>query len=97
MRKITYILLVFGLLCSVTACGKQEEPKNMAEPTGSRQDVTIEKASESSRGKNEHILIAYFTWAENTSVSDPDSVDVDATTSASVLMPGNVGLLAKWI
>ena len=41
-----------------------------------------------------NILIAYFTWAENTSVADPDSVDVDAVTSASVLMPGNVGLLA---
>lgn len=44
-----------------------------------------------------NILIAYFTWAENTSVADPDSVDVDAVTSASVLMPGNVGLLAEWI
>ena len=30
-------------------------------------------------------------------MDDPDSVDVDATTSASVLMPGNVGLLAQWI
>lgn len=46
---------------------------------------------------NSNILIAYFTWAENTYVADPDSVDVDATTSASVLIPGNVGLLAKWI
>lgn len=44
-----------------------------------------------------NILIAYFTWAENTYVADPASVDVDATTSASVLMPGNVGLLAQWI
>lgn len=55
---------------------------------------------ESQSGKNEensNILIAYFTWAENTYVDDPDSVDVDATTSASVLMPGNVGLLAQWI
>lgn len=44
-----------------------------------------------------NILIAYFTWAENTYVADPASVDVDATTSASVLLPGNVGLLAQWI
>ena len=43
------------------------------------------------------ILIAYFTWAENTTVAYTSAVDVDATTSASVLMPGNVGLLASWI
>lgn len=48
-------------------------------------------------GEQSHILIAYFTWAENTKVEHPETVDVDATTSASVLMPGNVGLLARWI
>lgn len=44
-----------------------------------------------------NILIAYFTWAENTHVDDPGSVDIDATTSASVLPPGNTALLAHWI
>ena len=43
------------------------------------------------------ILIAYFTWAENTVVDDPSSVDVDATTSASVLAPGHVAQMANWI
>lgn len=44
-----------------------------------------------------NILIAYFTWAENTYVEDPDAVDVDATTSASVLPPGNAAKIAGWI
>lgn len=44
-----------------------------------------------------NILIAYFTWAENTYVEDPSAVDVDATTSASVLLPGNTARLAAWI
>ena len=44
-----------------------------------------------------HILIAYFTWADNTVVEDPSSVDVDATTSTSVLAPGNAAKLAAWI
>lgn len=39
------------------------------------------------------ILIAYFTWAENAEVNS----DVDATASASVLLPGNVGQMAAWI
>lgn len=43
------------------------------------------------------ILIAYFTWAENTVVEDPSAVDVDATTSASVLAPGHVAQMAAWI
>lgn len=43
------------------------------------------------------ILIAYFTWADNTVVDDPSSVDVDATTSASVLAPGHVAQMAGWI
>lgn len=45
----------------------------------------------------QHILIAYFTWAENTHVENPDEIDVDATTSASVLPPGNAAELAGWI
>lgn len=54
--------------------------------------VIIENPQEKTK-----ILIAYFTWAENTHVDDPSTVDVDATTSASVLLPGNVGLMAQWI
>ena len=44
-----------------------------------------------------NILIAYFTWADNTVVSDPAAVDVDATTSASVLAPGHEAQMAGWI
>ena len=43
------------------------------------------------------ILIAYFTWADNTVVEDPSAIDVDATTSASVLTPGNAAKMASWI
>ena len=43
------------------------------------------------------ILIAYFTWAENTVVEDESRIDVDAATSASVLAPGNAARIAGWI
>lgn len=61
------------------------------------------------------ILIAYFTWADNTEVEDADAAigaalshyesvgdrgnydGVDATTSASVLVPGNTARMAAWI
>lgn len=42
-------------------------------------------------------LVAYFTWADNVVVEDPSAIDVDAVTSASVLPPGNVGLVARHV
>lgn len=75
---------------SITSSQEKTETEDMPQET---KDVSEPPEAE----KNSNILIAYFTWAENTYVADPDSVDVDATTSASVLIPGNVGLLAKWI
>lgn len=45
----------------------------------------------------EKVLIAYFTWGDNTIVANPSVVDVDASTSASVLAPGNVARMASWI
>lgn len=48
-------------------------------------------------GSDSQILIAYFTWADNTQVENPEAVDVDATTSASVLPPGNAAKIAGWI
>lgn len=56
------------------------------------------ESQQEEQGKTEsNILIAYFTWADNTEVENPDSVDVDASTSASVLQPGNAALMAQWI
>jgi flavodoxin len=45
----------------------------------------------------EKILIAYFTWADNTVVTNQNSINVDAATSASVLVPGNTALIAERI
>ena len=82
----------------LTASSNSSEPLEASlsslEPSENIQ--IIEPPSSQSEEKS-NILIAYFTWAENTHVDDPNSVDADATTSASVLMPGNVGLLAYCI
>ena len=44
-----------------------------------------------------NVLIAYFTRAENVYVDNPDEIDIDATTSASVLLPGNAAIMANHI
>lgn len=110
MKKIISVLVVLSMVLSLAACSHTEErtaeenPSDKvvedAESTAESEQSTEESIAESESLETEastNILIAYFTWAENTHVSDPASVDVDATTSASVLLPGNVGLLAQWI
>lgn len=56
-----------------------------------------ENTPESAAEERPEILIAYFTWAENTAVDDPSAVDVDATASASILAPGHAAQMAAWI
>ena len=106
MKKPMTFLLVLGMLISLAACGGTTSRQNSSAPPADSQ--TTEAASEVSREQSEqpqntdenessNILVAYFTWADNTVVADPGSVDVDAATSASVLAPGNAAKLASWI
>jgi len=86
--------------------GPSETNTVIAAPRGNSESVntqgaegadanTGEGSSETVGGSN--ILIAYFTWADNTVVENPALIDVDAVTSASVLPPGNTGLMAQYI
>ena len=50
---------------------------------------------QSSSGSN--VLIAYFTRAENVYLDNPYEIDIDATSSASVLLPGNAAIMANHI
>lgn len=112
MKRWASLVLSALLISSLAACGdgdasgtpSAESHENMTSqtPSGSnRLDQSEPVSSQESAGQEEaegsHILIAYFTWADNTVVEDPSSVDVDATTSASVLAPGNAAKLAAWI
>ena len=83
-----------GFECSGSRVQEETEAIEMWIASLGLEGAEIPEAQEEAAS---NILIAYFTWAENTYVADPASVDVDATTSASVLLPGNVGLLAQWI
>ncbi len=68
-----------------------------ADSSGDSVVETEDSSMEADHVASSNILIAYFTWAENTYVENPDSVDTDATTSASVLPPGNAAKIAGWI
>lgn len=83
---------------SVSESSDTETVSNMDEEAEKPSDEIPENGGMGA-DEEEHsrILIAYFTWAENTYVENPEAVDVDATTSASVLPPGNAAKVAGWI
>lgn len=98
MGKRTIILittLLLGVITIFSACGRNETSTNRMTTTEAESETsTISKEKPTTKNDAEKILVAYFTWAENTTVENPDAVDTDATTSASVLAPGNVGRIA---
>lgn len=100
MKNILTVISLCLLLLSL-GCGKNpsstkaDVSKKIQHPIANA-SVAI-PAGNTSALKNTKVLIAYFTWADNTQVANPQSVNVDASTSASVLAPGNVAKIAGWI
>lgn len=103
MRRLVALVCMAGILLSLAAYGAQtEEPEKETEISGvdgeeNTPSVTTEESENQTRigTEQENILIAYFTWADNTVVEDEEAVD--ATSSASVLPPGNTAQMAGWI
>lgn len=111
---------------SGTSAGQTREPgavpENASVTGGERPSSPSEAASSPAaapvaapEAEAPRILIAYFTWADNTTVEDQDAAiqgaldhyesigdasryeGVDATSSASVVVPGNAAKIAAWI
>ena len=103
MKRMIALLAALALTLSLTACGGTEYGETQEPPASPSQSVEVlpdtpsdpEETPDAAAGSG--ILIAYFTWADNTVVENPDAVDVDATTSASVLIPGNTAIMAQFI
>lgn len=123
MKKWISWILAICLLMGLTACGKQTEETKLrsqdAQP-GIEESEPMDTAKEEEtidvpKTGQESILIAYFSWADNTVVENEQAAvqsalshyesvgdngnysDVDATSSASVVAPGNTARMAQWI
>lgn len=103
MKRVISLMATLALCISLAACGGTEQEETQEPPAAPSQSVEVlpdtpsepEETPDAAEGSG--ILIAYFTWADNTVVENPDAVDVDATTSASVLVPGNTAIMAQFI
>lgn len=91
IKKIIFVLLSIIML----SCANNDTQKKdyIVDSLETSQNINALNVSNTQN----KILIAYFTWSDNTVVENPDSIDVDAETSASVLSPGNAELIANWI
>lgn len=74
-KKLSTLLLCGVLVAILTACA--ENKGTVYEPSLFRENKVNENTEEA-EDSNSNILIAYFTWAENTHVENPEAVDVDA-------------------
>lgn len=98
MRRWIALFLSIYMIFSMVSCGRKEKEEvadrlESSDGSESSQNMMVTQMEQT----ESNILIAYFTWADNTRVENPDVIDVDATTSASVLQPGNAAKIAEWI
>lgn len=103
MKKQILMIAAAMMSLSLSACGNGAKNYESEPQTLSTEAVKADRVEAARSGmapaadSDSRILIAYFTWGDNTVVEHPENVDIDASTSASVLVPGNVAMMASWI
>lgn len=122
MKRFTSLWMALVLLASLASCAAEAPDADIGAlseeaPAGSvpgqlSPSPAPTQAPARAEDDSPKVLIAYFTWADNTVVDDAqaaidsaldhyasvgDSASVDATSSASVVVPGNAAQLAGWI
>ena len=88
MKRPVALLVLLTLLCSLTACGGNPTTQSISDVPESGQNAEeipdtplntdpLTASQSSGETGNSNILIAYFTWADNTVVEEPYSSDYD--------------------
>ena len=108
MKRIVLLLLAAAWMLSLAACGQTGGRESFAPPDPEIEETASDTSNAAGETSSEespqiteeaagsHILVAYFTWAENAAFPEGDE-EVDAMASPSVVVPGNVGQLAGWV
>lgn len=97
MKKLTAIFIIMTMLVSFSACSSNKEQTetsvDSSETLSEIETPAQEGPKSSTTSENNHVLVAYFSWADNAAIEG----EVDAVTSPSVTNPGNVEQLAYWV
>lgn len=100
MKKITALVIALILTTVFTACtGNQNAENSESQLSQSASEILTDKQSSTfNNSENKKILIAYFSYGENTEL--PSDVDASASASIQILdgkVTGNTGLVANYI
>lgn len=98
MKKAVLLIVTVTAVISLSACAGRENEKlsgvtDSIAGAESSDEIPDNGGIETDGKEHSRILIAYFTWAGNTYVENPEAVDVDATTSAAYFL---WAMLQKW-
>ena len=96
MKRKVLTAICIGAVLAVSGCsGTADTAEDITAVTETADEETEEgsAAEENGAESNGNVLVAYFSWADNTILDD----DVDAVSSPSVIPPGNVQQLAGWV
>lgn len=107
MKNVIIYIVICCIICGLTACNRSIHSDSSNLP------IKIEIEDEGNESEKNKILIAYFSWADNTIVTDQEaSIEsalnhyqsvgdtgeyTDVIASTSVIPPGNVSTMASWI
>lgn len=83
LKRLIMLVLCFCMAFTLLGCGNQT--------TGHADERETAQAASGS------VLIAYFSWADNAGEYNLEDIDIDALGSASVIAPGDVGVIAGYI
>lgn len=97
---LTALLLTLAL----AACGPATQSATSSTPDPVQSQPLEETPVPESGGDDDEadaeaskVLVAFFSWAYNATAFEPGDYDVDAVGQASVVVPGDVGIIAQFI
>jgi len=110
LKKCMSLFLTGCLIFALFGCGNRTDnsrtDRDESEEGAVSEDETEEKNiteqgqapdNEEENTSDSRLLIAYFSWADNAEDFNPDDIDADVLGHASVVAPGDVGVIAQYI
>lgn len=91
MKK--YLFTIFVLITTFVMSSCNTAVQNTSETNS----YVITDASDEQRDNSDNMIISYFSWADNAVDYELERLDLDVLGSASVVTPGDVGIVAQYI
>lgn len=106
-KRLAAVLAALVMALTLAACSAAPSSDTTSSPSHSPDEVQGQLQEESLPPEDEEdtpadteaskVLVAFFSWAYNATPFEPEDYDIDAVGQASVVVPGDVGIIAQFI